>query len=308
MVGVSAPPVIVAVGCLTLDVAHLVDRVPGRNEKTVGLAQTLTFGGPAANAAATAAALGARVHLVAPFGRCAVTELVAAQLATAGVTWHDPSAGLTNPSPISSLLVDRATGERAVISGGVMDVADDARLPEGLVESADAVLVDGHAMPLARQAARTAAAHGVPVVLDGGSYKRDLERLLADVDLAILSADFVAPGGADPLPWTLAHGARYAAQSAGAGPLRTVGGVLVPVPTVRAVDTAGAGDVLHGAAVAALGRLGVRPARVPASAPVALRFAVDVATASVRFPGPRGWIEDPAAAAAMVAAYRRLGE
>lgn len=291
---VSGAPVVVCVGCLTLDVQHVVERVPERNEKTVGLGQRVTFGGPAANAAATAAALGAGAHLVAPFGRCPVTAFVAAALSAAGVRWVDPSGALDNPSPVSSLLVDRASGERAVVSGGVMSVPAGATVPAGLVADADAVLLDGHAMTLARQAARQARARGIPVVLDGGSHKPGLADLLPEVDLAILSGDFVAPGGGDPLAWAHRCGARHVARSDGPHEVAVLAEgrrFAVPVPAVpakRVVDTVGAGDVLHGAAVVAAATLGVGTA---AQARAVLEFAVEVATRSVQAPGALGWAD-----------------
>jgi sugar/nucleoside kinase (ribokinase family) len=61
----------------------------------------------------------------------------------------------------------------------------------------------------------------------------------------------------------------------------------VPVPPVAAVDTAGAGDVFHGA-------LAVAVARDPelTDLPAALRFASRVAGVRVRHAGPRRWLHE----------------
>jgi sugar/nucleoside kinase (ribokinase family) len=57
------------------------------------------------------------------------------------------------------------------------------------------------------------------------------------------------------------------------------------VPPVAAVDTAGAGDVFHGALLVA--RAGGR------DLPAALRYAVAVAGIRVTHAGPRAWLADP---------------
>ena len=47
---------LVCCGLATLDVVQVVDRLPAADEKVVARSLDVTFGGPAANAAATAAA------------------------------------------------------------------------------------------------------------------------------------------------------------------------------------------------------------------------------------------------------------
>ncbi len=291
------------VGLLTLDLVQVVDHVPGRNEKVVGRDQDLRFGGPAANAAATAAARGCRARLIAPFGQTPLRDLVQRQLVEAGIEWHDPRPDLVNDAPISCVLIDSATGERAVVSGGTVTarIAEDpmAGAPPGcwdeLLGEVGAVLVDAHGIALCGAAAREGAARGIPVVLDGGSYRPGLEALLPDVTLAVFSEDFRAPDGSDPLRWARAHGVRYAARSRGAQPLQACldrgreSVTEIPVPQVEdVVDTLGAGDVLHGAVAASLAR-GPSPSG-PAGIGAILEEAARVASRSVRFPGAHGWL------------------
>jgi sugar/nucleoside kinase (ribokinase family) len=308
---------------LTLDVVHVLDRLPQPDEKTWSRSQHIAFGGPAANAAATAAALGAPSRLLAPFGQSPFTPVVAAQLQAAGVSWVDPTPQVRHPSPVSTVLVTAGTGQRAVVAGGAPplphstdpdgppdDLLDGRRddlldgrhddLLDDLLDGVGAVLLDGHAHPWAVAVARRGRARGIPVVLDGGSLKPGTAQLLEYVDLAILSADFHAPDDADPLGWTLRHGScRYAARSAGAGSLRwraragaaTTEGV-VPVAAVEVLDTLGAGDVLHGAAAVAVARLGLSEATLAR----VLGFGAGVATLSCRYAGALGWASAAAGA------------
>jgi sugar/nucleoside kinase (ribokinase family) len=305
---------LVCCGLVTLDVVQTVDALPGPDQKIVADGLDVRFGGPAANAAATAAALGVPTRLVTAIGSGPVADLVRAGLRDAGVDVLDLAAGLAATPPVSTVLVTRATGERAVVSvngtgapdlgaaatralGVEPEVARGAtpRRPRGgALTGATAVLVDGHHLGAAVPVAATARVLGVPVALDGGSWKPGLGDLLAHVDHAVLSADFRLPDGgpdaggdvlADLLArWPLAS----AARSAGGGPLRWAardgarGEVAVAaVPADEVVDTLGAGDVLHGALAAELAR--------GAGLVDALRAGTRRATESVRHPGALGW-------------------
>jgi hypothetical protein len=67
-----------------------------------------------------------------------------------------------------------------------------------------AVLVDGHHLDLALPVAAAARAAGVPVLLDGGSWKPGLEGLLELVDIALLSRTSGSPvsSAAEPMAAT----------------------------------------------------------------------------------------------------------
>ncbi len=292
-------------GLTTLDVQQTVEALPASDEKVVAADLDVTFGGPAANAAAVAVALGVPARLVTALGRGPLADVARAGLADAGVGVVDLAAGRPGVLPVSTVLVTRATGARAVASvngAGAGDVvADDAA---DVLAGAAVVLVDGHLPTAATALAAAARAAGVPVLLDGGSWKDGTAQLLAHVDVAVLSADFRLPGAADPtegdgavdalLDAVAAYGPRFVARSAGAGPVRVrsaaPGGDAVRRTVVRpahlvpgaVVDTLGAGDVLHGAMAAALAR-GAAP--LPA-----LAEGVRCATLSVEHRGARGWL------------------
>ncbi|WP_456789560.1 PfkB family carbohydrate kinase [Cellulomonas sp. P5_C5] len=284
---------LVCCGLATLDVVQVVDRLPAADEKIVAHSLDVTFGGPAANAAATAAALGVRTVLVTALGAGPVADLVRAGLAAAGVEVVDLLDGPGTPA-VSTVLVTRGTGERAVVSVnavGVRDLSEAARRLD-VLDGATALLADGHHLGAAQVLA--ASARGIPVLLDGGSWKPGLDGLLAHVDHAVLSADFRLPdGGGDLLDRVADLGPRFVAQSAGAGPvrIRTVdadgrrtSSVLDP-PAVAAadvVDTLGAGDVLHGATAASLA--------TGHDVLTALADGVARASESVRHPGALGWV------------------
>ena len=161
-----------------------------------------------------------------------------------------------------------------------------------------AVLVDGHHLDLALPVAAAARAAGIPVLLDGGSWKPGLERLLAQVDIAVLSADLHVPPelarrtgrpADDVLAAVSVLGPPVVARSHGPLPVEVLTGTTrseVPVPRVEVVDTLGAGDVLHGALSAWVAARGTGD--LLAGLAWAARIAADSCTAS----GARGWLVD----------------
>lgn len=290
----DARPFLVCCGLATLDVVQVVDRVPGADEKVVARSLEVTFGGPAANAAATAVALGVRTRLVTALGSGPVADLVRDGLVRAGVEVVDLLAGRPGSPAVSTVLVTAATGERAVVSVNATGSADVPLPAAAALDGATALLLDGHQLEAAIALATRARDRGVPVLLDGGSWKPGLDRLLAVVDHAVLSADFALPGAPAPtddlLDRVAALGPVTVARSAGAGPLRlrlsgpdgrAAWSTVVP-PAVQVVDTLGAGDVLHGATAASLAS--------GQGIVAALDEGVRRASESVRWPGALGWV------------------
>ncbi len=237
----------------------------------------------------TAALLGVQARLVTAVGVAGLGAVVRSDCADHGVDLVDV-APADYAVPVSTVLVTASTGERAVASRNAADatgwpVPDDDVLAAAL-DGVTAVLVDGHHLPVGVAVAAAAQAAGIPVLLDAGSWKPGLEALVAHVDVLVASADFRSPAG-DSLPELLALGPSWVSRSAGGEPVTWLAADgssgEVPVPVVDVVDTLGAGDVLHGAFLAAIGERGTT------DLPAALAFAVGVAARSVAAPGARGW-------------------
>src|SRR4051812_41693370 len=153
---------IVCVGLATVDLVQRVERMPGVDEKAEALAADVAAGGPATNAAVTAAALGATVTLVTAVGAHPLGGLIRADLADRSVTLLDAAPQATAPPPVSAVTVVHATGRRTIVSRNARGAGVTA--PPGLagvLRSADIVLVDGHHPALAR----AAAAAGRPLLL-----------------------------------------------------------------------------------------------------------------------------------------------
>ncbi|MDO5025852.1 MAG: PfkB family carbohydrate kinase [Trueperella sp.] len=269
-------------GLTTLDITQFVSQVPHANEKVVSHATELDVGGPAANAARVAHALGVSAQLVTLLGNSPAAQLAAKTLHSEGLTVIDLARD--DQFPISTVLVDD-DGARAVASRN--NPNRDQRLPHTeLLHGARALEVDGHALAAQILLARQAKAMGIPVILDGGSYKPGIEELLPYISHALVSADFAVPGQSDVFSTLVAYHIPWIAQSHGADPVQvhsSTGSYQVPVPDVPVRDTLGAGDVLHGAFTAALAQ--------GKNEKLALQFAVRIAARSVTHRGILGFLQ-----------------
>ncbi|MEV6619320.1 PfkB family carbohydrate kinase [Amycolatopsis sp. NPDC051106] len=270
-------------GLCTVDVVQRVAELPAPGEKVQSLRVDVAAGGPATNAAVTAAALGAEATLLTVLGAHPLAALARADLETCGVQVVDLAPERTDPPPVSAVAVRDRDGERTVVSRNAQDRTFLEKAPFFGAEEAggaDVVLLDGHHPELALAVAKAARAAGVPVVLDAGSWKPVLDELLPLVDVAACSAHFRAPE-----PGLHERGVPTVITTAGPAPVRWStadgGSGEVPVADVEARDTLGAGDVWHGALAVAMTRERTVTDRI--------RFANEVAAERVRQVGPRSW-------------------
>jgi sugar/nucleoside kinase (ribokinase family) len=255
---------ILCVGLATVDLVYRVESIPAVDEKAQAVDFAVAAGGPAANAAVTVAALGEPVTLVTAVGRHPLGELIRADLDTHGVRLIDATPDDDTPPPVSAITVLDATGQRTIVSRNAGERV--VPVPAGGLPPADLTLVDGHHPALAVAAARSARR----LLVDAGSRRPVFDEILPYAEVVAASAAF----GAD-------LSAPNVVVTDGPEPVRWSGGEI-PVPPVDAVDTAGAGDVFHGALAVALKR--------GADLPDALRQAIAVAGIRVAHPGPRDWL------------------
>jgi sugar/nucleoside kinase (ribokinase family) len=271
---------VVAVGLCTVDLVQRVPALPAPGEKVQSLSVEVAAGGPAANAAVAVAALGGRARLSTVLGAHPLARLAAEDLSSCGVELADLLPDREAPPAVSAVSVRAGDGERTVVSHNAAGVSAPGTAD---LSDADVLLLDGHHPALALRAAAEARDRGIPVVLDAGSWKPVLTDLLPLVDVCACSSAFdprvpldnpvvIRTDGPDPVCWS-------------AGPAD--GEVAVPPVTAR--DTAGAGDVWHGAFALAVARLGRVPG--PAEVPGMIRYANRAAAIRIQHEGARAWVE-----------------
>jgi sugar/nucleoside kinase (ribokinase family) len=197
------------VGLATVDLVQRVQRLPGTDEKVQSDSVDVAAGGPAANAAVTAAALGAsleaslgpghgfEVMLVSAVGAHPLGDLIRADLAAHGVTLIDAAPESPEPPPVSAVTVLATTGERTIVSrnAGSRTVG----LPPGGLPDADLTLADGHHPALAAAAARAANR----LLVDAGSWRPIFTEIFPYAEVVACSGDFRHPA-AEPQPDTAA--------------------------------------------------------------------------------------------------------
>jgi sugar/nucleoside kinase (ribokinase family) len=289
------PPRGAFLGLTTFDVVQVVDSPVSPNAKLRSTAVFQSAGGPAANAAVSFAALGGKAHLVSSIGFGPLASAATDDLRTWGVEVIDLSSGdLSAEVPLSSTAIHSGTGDRCVVSANdASRVIDEGRCPN-LPEALDVALVDGHYAAAVTRLVR-ALPQAVPVVMDAGSWKEQAKPLLSLAAAVICSADFAPPGVAptDVTRYLLDLGASFAAISRGADDVlwRTpdAQGSIRP-PVCAAVDTLGAGDILHGSfAYFVSRRAKLGEVRSSDGWVASLEQAVRIASLSCQFYGTRAW-------------------
>lgn len=291
-------PLAIFAGLATLDIVHLVERLPLPNEKVTALDFLVAAGGPAANAAVAFAHCGGRPSLVTALPEHAMSALIRSDLAAHGV---DVSvAAAYDGSPITaSILVTRSSGERAVVSpsgaGTAGNPLPSLPLSQPTLDGVGAVMLDGYFRAVSLPLAREARLRGIPVILDGGSHKAHTDEVVRACDVAVVSDDFAPPGtggeASAVFGYLASMGVTHAAITRGERDILFVtptGTGSVPVPAVRTADTLGAGDFFHGALVWRLAALGLDDARFADD----LAFASRVAGSSLGSFGTRAWLTD----------------
>jgi sugar/nucleoside kinase (ribokinase family) len=278
------------VGLSTIDLAYVVDDIPGRNSKISSSGQALAAGGPATNAAVTFAFLGGASSLVTAIGKHPLAAVIRNDIARFDVRLHDLASESEVAPAISSILV-LPTGDRTIVSANAnVFPALDVQPDPNWFDRISIVLVDGHHMPVCLKAAAYARSRGLDVVLDAGSWKKGMPALLSSVSMALCSSDFRPPGcsnESEVIGFLRTQGIERGAITRGAKPILYFDGNLlgeIPVVQVVSKDTTGAGDIFHGAFCYRFSQPG-------SSLMEALRFAANVATFSSRFVGTRSWMD-----------------
>jgi sulfofructose kinase len=261
--GASAP-CILCTGIIVLDEVFRVEDFPQADGKVEATGFFIVNGGCAANAAVAIARLGGRAMLAGPLGgpagEDANGDLVLAALNRENVDCAACQRVDGLATALSAIFID-ARGDRTIVTYRDQRIAaitpDD---PEAIAAVADLVLADNRYPQFARPICEAARRRNVRVVLDGDKPTVVDDPLFRIASHVVFSSEclFATAGCSD-----LAEGLQRIAQHTDAflavsnGPndiLFREGGSLrrVPVFTVRAVDTLGAGDALHGGFALAL--------------------------------------------------------
>lgn len=214
----------------------------------------MAAGGPASNAAVTFVYLGNEANLVTVIGNHPLSNIIKADLANYKVQITDLNPHQLTPPPISSIIVTKSTGDRAVISiNATKSQANIEQLPDHILDEIDIILIDGHQMLISEEIAAQAKFKNIPIVIDGGSWKQGFEKVLPYVDYAICSANFYPPqcqSQQDVLDYLQQQGIKNIAITQGEKPIIYLTNNYqekINIKPIKVIDTLGAGDIFHGA-------------------------------------------------------------
>lgn len=250
-------------GLVVCDRLLFFDQFPGANQKLSARDWAEQTGGPAAVGLMTMAALGLRVRWGLPLGGDQNSERVKAQFRRLGIevitnshAHHDD-----RPTPEAIILVDRSSGARTVLF-----LEPRAKLFPAFEEiaaglpAAEWIYSDGRDERFTLALKDWAKERRSKLFFDLGSLRPNWERIIAGADIVIVSDDFMRQWDSSLTPEiTLQRLAACRVKIAG----MTLGRegslflhqekyVSIPADTAgRVIDTTNAGDVFHGAFLAA---------------------------------------------------------
>ncbi len=278
------------VGLCTKDILYYTDDLPAHNHKSKTEDFAVYIGGPAANAAITYAALGGDATLATCLGDGTESRAMIEELNGYGVKVLNYSEYETVPN--TACIVVSSDGKRTILSGQhkfevnqTYDLSDyDFVLFDCNQQEISLDILAGLDVPI-----------GKTVILDAGSLKPNIEKFLERADIVIASEDFKDAAGntifemnCDAAHKAITRGERpvlYGGKGESQeGELSSYQKKELPVESVEAVDTLGAGDIFHGAFCYGFFEKGY-------SCEDALIFAGKVASESVKYRGPREWIK-----------------
>ena len=256
-------PVILVIGSANIDLTITTPRLPRPGETVGGGKFTTTAGGKGANQAVAAARAGGLVRFVARVGTDAFGRQSLDSLAGAGVNIRAVFQTPRDPTGVALIVVGENGENSIAVAPGANDALtpNDVRKSAPAFEGADALLLQMEVPPATVEfAARTAAARGIPVILNPAPADRVTGVLLRHV--SILTPNESEAAALTNLPIdSLETAGQAAARLAARGPksvIITLGarGALVwsegqsthiPGHNVKPVDTTAAGDIFNGA-------------------------------------------------------------
>lgn len=242
------------IGQTYIDVTLIADEMPKGDEKAVAKDYAVSFGGNALTAAFACAKLGYVPDLLTSLADDWLGRMFLDMAAKYQIPIH---ARKVKRSSLSFILPHE--GKRAILRA-----RDDAYLhpfPILNLGGCRALHLDGHQADAAIHYAKQCRDMGVLTSLDGGGLRSNTHDLLEFIDIAIVAERLCEQMNLDDramLAYLKARGCRIGGVTQGergmlwydeSGEVRRL--PALPVPSALIVDTSGAGDVFHGAYVAA---------------------------------------------------------
>lgn len=283
------PSPVVGLGQCALDFLGEVDAYPPVDAKAEMRSTSVQGGGPVATALVTLARLGVDTAFVGRVGDDEFGLRIRSGLLEEGVDCSRLEEIHGAVSQNAWIIIEKGTGHRNIFwHRGTCPPIAAGEVDETLLAGTRILHLDGLQLEASIAAARIARAAGVTTVLDGGTLRPGLERLLPHIDHPVVSERFAAALSGEEamdaaLERLLSFGGRAATVTLGARGSITLSRdgerIEQAAFSLDAVDTTGCGDVFHGGYI--FGLLGGWPLRRT------VRFAAACAALKTRGIGGR---------------------
>lgn len=240
------------VGHSYIDVTLLADEIPQGDDKAVARDYAVSFGGNAVTAAFACAKLGVDSELLTTLAPDWLGRMFSAMADSHGVVLHPRAVGRSS----LSFIMPR-DGRRAILRARESNYLED--FPRLDVSPFRVLHLDGHQPDAALHYARACREAGILTSLDGGGLRSNTETLMGYIDVAICAERLCEQMNLSPeglLDWLKQRGCRIGGVTQGehgmlwydeSGTVQRL--PALDVPRADIIDTAGAGDVFHGAYV-----------------------------------------------------------
>ena len=277
------------IGLTTIDIQYFVDHFPIPNTKIKTDAPIIAVGGPAANASITFSALGGQADFLTCIGKNNFSNLILDEFKRFGVHVFDRLNNIEFEPIIAAVITTLSNSDRTIITHHPEKlelVASNVKID---LEKYDLIFTDGFYPQISIEICKQASNAHIPVAFDGGSWKPHLINLLEYVDFAICSGNFHIPTcktDKETISFLKNYGIKKVAISKGEKSIVS-DRESIEIEQVSAIDSLGAGDVLHGSFC----WYWLHNKQFEK----ALKLASKVATFSVQFKGTHQWIKTPEA-------------
>lgn len=238
------------IGITSVDIVYNSNEpLPNDNEKVIINDFEMRIGGPAAKAAMTCAELGGDATLITCIGDSPFAQSIRAQIEAANVKVYDLGIGKVDNPNISCVYIREDEASRTIISGinhleaGAVDV-------HIIASDYDYCLYDCNLINLTPEIVDALSDRDIPLVLDCGNWKKNIEPALKYADTAISSACFKSPAEDDIFALGQSYNIENVAMTRDGDSIlyKTVDDEgEIPVEKIDNCNSSGAGDVFHGA-------------------------------------------------------------
>lgn len=253
---------VAGLGQCSIDMLATVAEYPPADVKAETSAFQIQGGGPVATALVAAARLGLTTAFLGKIGGDEYGKLIHQGLTDEGVNLEGLVTAPDKESQTAFIAVERGTGRRTIFwhRGSAFPLEID-ELQKDVIRQSRFLHLDGLHIQASIEAAKIARRMKIPVMLDSGTYRPEIEPLLPMIDYLVVGKGFAfsflnTKDPVEALQELATYGARMVCITLGEeGCVAAANGVLFRQRAWKispVVDTTGCGDAFHGGLIYAL--------------------------------------------------------